>query len=169
MAPKKPPTHNKMDLDLPPPTSRSVLSTTTHPSHISKTRPKPLPLPRGKSLRAQRLRKLKGAERADEVRGRTEKKVQKSVGRGRRKGERKAVWEELNAKIKGSVGEAKAIPREGEEKTTKDTMKGGVEGEWADEDGKMVDVDDIAAGDGEVVEEGRDDRDMDGQVDDGIL
>ncbi|KAL8710047.1 MAG: hypothetical protein Q9220_005318 [cf. Caloplaca sp. 1 TL-2023] len=169
MAPKTPMARTQMDIDLPAPTSKFVLSSasTTHPSRISKPKAKPKPLPRGKSLRAQRLRKSKGAERAEEVRGRTEKKIEKSRGRGRRKGERNAVWEELNAKIKSSIGEAKVIPQRDEER--EDKMKDGGEGEWIDEDGKMVDVEETAAGGQEAVQMEQNGQSMGlNEVDDGV-
>ncbi|KAL8749840.1 MAG: hypothetical protein Q9199_007442, partial [Rusavskia elegans] len=80
--------NNKMDLDGDPPSTaplanKSLLSANTHAGITKSTR-----LPRGKGRRAQRLRKEKGAERAEEVQARTERKVERSRGKGRRKGER---------------------------------------------------------------------------------
>ncbi|KAL8871362.1 MAG: hypothetical protein Q9198_007434, partial [Flavoplaca austrocitrina] len=81
-------TDNKMDLDndhssAAPPLKNSVLSANTRAGITKSVR-----LPRGKGRRAQRLRKEKGAERAEEVQARTERKVERSRGKGRRKGER---------------------------------------------------------------------------------
>ena len=79
---------SKMDLDndhpsAAPPLKNSVFSANTHAGITKSVR-----LPRGKGRRAQRLRKEKGAERAEEVQARTERKVERSRGKGRRKGER---------------------------------------------------------------------------------
>ncbi|KAI4266600.1 MAG: hypothetical protein L6R38_008654, partial [Xanthoria sp. 2 TBL-2021] len=83
-----PSSNNKMDLDDDPPSAaplskKSLLSANTNAGITKSTR-----LPRGKGRRAQRLRKEKGAERAEEVQARTERKVERSRGKGRRKGER---------------------------------------------------------------------------------
>ena len=81
---------NKMDLDNDPPPAPPLsknppllLSANTHAGIT-----KPSRLPRGKGRRAQRIRKEKGAERAEEVQARTARKVERSRGKGRRKGER---------------------------------------------------------------------------------
>ena len=79
-----------MDIDhtLPPQPPKTILSANTH-AGISKPKPtKPTRLPRGKGRRAQRIRKERAGERAEEVKGRTEKKVERSLGKGRRRGER---------------------------------------------------------------------------------
>ncbi|KAL8898515.1 MAG: hypothetical protein Q9192_002041 [Flavoplaca navasiana] len=135
----------KMDLDndhstAAPPLKNSVLSANTH-ARITKS----VRLPRGKGRRAQRLRKEKGAERAEEVQARTERKVERSRGKGRRKGERNAAWEELNKKIKGAVA-AEVIVGKGKVERL-DGEDG--EGEWEDEvgeDGVMMDVEGLADG-----------------------
>ncbi|PGH03233.1 hypothetical protein AJ79_07428 [Helicocarpus griseus UAMH5409] len=49
--------------------------------------------------RAQKRRQEKGLERAELVMDRTEKKVAKSVGRGKTVQARRATWEELNQKV----------------------------------------------------------------------
>ncbi|KAL8776258.1 MAG: hypothetical protein Q9213_008336, partial [Squamulea squamosa] len=76
-----------MDIDppasAPPVPKKTILSANTHAGIT-----KPARQPRGKGRRAQRLRKEKGAERAEEVHARTERKVERSWGRGKRKGER---------------------------------------------------------------------------------
>ncbi|KAI4234647.1 MAG: hypothetical protein LQ349_003661 [Xanthoria aureola] len=128
---------NKMDLDNDPPPAPPLsknppllLSANTHAGIT-----KPSRLPRGKGRRAQRIRKEKGAERAEEVQARTERKVERSRGKGRRKGERNAAWEELNRKIKGA-GAAEVVVGKG-----KGDRLG--EGDWVDEvagDGVMLDV-----------------------------
>ncbi|KAL8929077.1 MAG: hypothetical protein Q9172_000620 [Xanthocarpia lactea] len=144
-----PPSVNKMDLDDPPPSApsrpkKSLLSANTHAGITKSTR-----LPRGKGRRAQRLRKEKGAERAEEVQARTERKVERSRGKGRRKGERNAAWEELNKKIKGAVA-AEAVVGKGK----MDELGGDdVQGEWVDEvgeDGLMLDVEGSADGEEKV-------------------
>ncbi|KAL2011419.1 hypothetical protein VTN00DRAFT_4137 [Thermoascus crustaceus] len=48
--------------------------------------------------RAQKLRQQKGIERAEVVMDQLEKKVAKSVGKGKKVKARKAAWEELNRK-----------------------------------------------------------------------
>lgn len=82
---------NKMDLDNDdappaPQTSKNPPFLLTANTHAGIT--KPSRLPRGKGRRAQRIRKEKGAERAEEVQARTARKVERSHGKGRRKGER---------------------------------------------------------------------------------
>ncbi|KAL8876970.1 MAG: hypothetical protein Q9198_004925 [Flavoplaca austrocitrina] len=136
---------NKMDLDndhstAAPPLKNSVLSANTHAGITKSVR-----LPRGKGRRAQRLRKEKGAERAEEVQARTERKVERSRGKGRRKGERNAAWEELNKKIKGAVAAEVVV---GKGKVERLDGEDG-EGEWedeAEEDGVMLDVEGLADG-----------------------
>ncbi len=83
---------NKMDLDdlpssAPSRPKKSLLAANTHAGITKSTR-----LPRGKGRRAQRLRKEKGAERAEEVQARTERKVEISRGKGRRNGERNVSY-----------------------------------------------------------------------------
>ena len=83
--------NNKMDLDNDdappaPQTSKNPPFLLTANTHAGIT--KPSRLPRGKGRRAQRIRKEKGAERAEEVQARTARKVERSRGKGRRKGER---------------------------------------------------------------------------------
>ncbi|KAL8998307.1 MAG: hypothetical protein Q9169_002621 [Polycauliona sp. 2 TL-2023] len=133
-----------MDLDLDTPPSapsllnKSLLSANTH-AGITKS----IRLPRGKGRRAQRIRKEKGAERAEEVQARTERKVERSRGKGRRKGERNAAWEELNKKIKGSVASEAIVGGKG--KLNQSERDDGEE-EWVDEaeeDGVMLDVEGI--------------------------
>ncbi|KAL8940009.1 MAG: hypothetical protein Q9216_003032, partial [Gyalolechia sp. 2 TL-2023] len=86
----KPPTFTAMDLDHPPPSHnqqrKPLLSAHTN-AGVSKPA-KSTRLPRGKGRRAQRLRKEKAGARAEEVKGRTERKVERSFGKGRRRGER---------------------------------------------------------------------------------
>ncbi|KAL8803782.1 MAG: hypothetical protein Q9182_002992 [Xanthomendoza sp. 2 TL-2023] len=139
-----------MDLDTPskskstpppPKPTKSLLSAHTDAGITKRTR-----LPRGKGRRAQRMRKEKGAERAEEVQARTERKVERSLGRGRRKGERNAKWEELNKRIKGVAGEGKRVV----------SGKDGQE-EWVDEEGgerEMLDIEENeevgTVGDGRV-------------------
>ncbi|KAL8833335.1 MAG: hypothetical protein Q9170_004324 [Blastenia crenularia] len=93
-----------MDLGLPrssQPQQKSILSANTN-AGISKSS-KPAQLPRGKGRRAQRLRKEKAGVKAEEVKGRTEGKVDRSLGKGRRRAQRNAKWEEMNVKIKDAM------------------------------------------------------------------
>ncbi|KAL9635694.1 MAG: hypothetical protein Q9204_002533 [Flavoplaca sp. TL-2023a] len=138
-------TDSKMDLDddhstAAPPLKNPVLSANTRAGITKSVR-----LPRGKGRRAQRQRKVKGAERAEEVQARTERKVERSRGKGRRKGERNAAWEELNKKIKGAVAAEVVV---GKGKVERLDGEDG-EGEWEDEageDGVMLDVEGLADG-----------------------
>ncbi|KAL8736002.1 MAG: hypothetical protein Q9166_000564 [cf. Caloplaca sp. 2 TL-2023] len=130
---QKPTSTTAMDLDTPPnlQPKNSVLSANTRAGISKSTR-----LPRGKGRRAQRLRKEKGAERAEEVQARTERKVERSKGRGRVRGERNAKWEDLNQKIKGAIVESKMLG-----KAKVDALRADEgEGEWVDDGGGMVDL-----------------------------
>ncbi|KAL8770531.1 MAG: hypothetical protein Q9209_003787 [Squamulea sp. 1 TL-2023] len=139
-----PPSTTKMDVDSPAPapplSEKSILSANTRTGIA-----KPIRQPRGKGRRTQRLRKEKGAERAEEVHARTERKVERSRGRGKRKGERNAAWEELNKKIKGAVA-AEVVAR----KRKVEGLGGDDrEGKWVDEveeDGAMLDVESSVEG-----------------------
>ncbi|EEQ89940.2 uncharacterized protein BDCG_05060 [Blastomyces dermatitidis ER-3] len=54
--------------------------------------------------RAQRRRQEKGMERAEFVMDKTEKKIAKSLGKGRVVKERRATWEEMNRKALAALG-----------------------------------------------------------------
>ncbi|PGH03552.1 hypothetical protein GX51_03977 [Blastomyces parvus] len=54
--------------------------------------------------RAQRRRQEKGMERAEFVMDKTEKKIAKSLGKGRVVKERRSTWEEMNQKALAALG-----------------------------------------------------------------
>lgn len=147
--PSKPPPSISMDLDHPSPIPsnnppKSILSANTK-AGVSKSTTKATRLPRGKGRRAQRLRKEKAGARAEEVLERTERKVERSFGRSRRRGERNAKWEDMNEKIKGALVEGRGmgnvrVAGGGEKK------KASEEEEWVDEveDEGMVEGETIA-------------------------
>ncbi|KAI4258597.1 MAG: hypothetical protein LQ352_001132 [Teloschistes flavicans] len=127
----------KMDVDPSPPSHgapKSILSANTN-AGISKSKSntihiKQARLPRGKNLRAQRVRKEKGAEKAEVRKERLEGKVERSRNRGRRRGERNAKWEDLNEKIKGAVKEGTVV----EKGKAKGVMGDSGEEVWVDEE-----------------------------------
>ncbi|KAL9002460.1 MAG: hypothetical protein Q9188_004610 [Gyalolechia gomerana] len=128
-----PPTSTAMDLDHPSPSHRpqkSLLSANTN-AGVSKPT-KTTRLPRGKGRRAQRLRKEKAGARAEEVKGRTERKVERSFGKGRRRGERNAKWEDMNEKIKGALVEGRGTGNVRERGVGQKEKASGEE-EWVDE------------------------------------
>ncbi|OCL03907.1 hypothetical protein AOQ84DRAFT_442390 [Glonium stellatum] len=67
------------------------------PTGIAKRNPKSKPL-----KRQQRLRQIKGMERAADVMEKLEVKMQKSVGREKRVRERRKAWDELNGEKTGT-------------------------------------------------------------------
>lgn len=90
-----------------------------------KKKAKAKPLTRG-----QRVRLARGIEKAESVLSKTEKKVEKSLGRGKVIKERSSNWEDLNEKIEGGKR-----PKKGGKITSGDAMeevemehKGGVLG-----------------------------------------
>ncbi|KAI9837230.1 MAG: hypothetical protein M1819_000304 [Sarea resinae] len=75
------------------PNHRPAVLAAQHGSGVKKSK-------KGKSMsRQQRRRQEKGMERAEIVMDKTEKKVHKSLGRGKTVKDRRAAWEELNGKL----------------------------------------------------------------------
>ncbi|WEW61018.1 hypothetical protein PRK78_006507 [Emydomyces testavorans] len=72
-------------------TSKPFILSVQHSSAVSKKKQK-------RPTRAQRLRQEKGLERAEVVMDKTEKKVAKSIQRGKLTKARKATWDDLNNK-----------------------------------------------------------------------
>ncbi|MCJ1360840.1 MAG: hypothetical protein MMC33_010849 [Icmadophila ericetorum] len=107
------------------PRPKSILSA-QHGNGITKKKAK------GKNLtRQQRLRQEKGLERAEAVMDKKEKKVERSLNKGKKAKERNAAWDELNGKIqnKSEKKEKKVAKDEGwEDDDEEDKMEVEVEG-----------------------------------------